>query len=132
MAKTQWERTLQTTEEWERHTKHIRCVIIMRVKLSDCLMSANIPLINYSSYLMLRWVNIFKVLNIFKLLFFLFYVKLWCERVRPEYLPVIYNDVHSPGKFRVNVVLANFQSFADSFKCFVNSTMNPKDKCILW
>ena len=41
-------------------------------------------------------------------------------------------DVHSPAHARVVLSLANFDEFAKTFNCPVNSKMNPKDKCIVW
>ena len=41
-------------------------------------------------------------------------------------------DVHSPAHARVVLSLANFDEFAKTYNCPVNSRMNPKDKCIVW
>ena len=42
------------------------------------------------------------------------------------------NDFHSPSHARVVLSLANFDEFAKTYNCPVNSRMNPKDKCITW
>ncbi len=62
-----------------------------------------------------------------------FYLKTWCSKFRTESLKnQIKFDVHSPGRYRVNVPLSNFNTFSDAFKCSSNSRMNRKDKCVLW
>jgi predicted metalloendopeptidase len=59
--------------------------------------------------------------------------KTWCGLERPESLKgTIQYDVHSPGKYRVNVPLFDIKKFSDAFNCKENSRMNPKDRCILW
>ena len=43
-------------------------------------------------------------------------------------------DPHSPGEFRVNGVVKNFDKFAEAFNCPADSKMNPSDdgRCVLW
>ena len=43
-------------------------------------------------------------------------------------------DPHSPGEFRVNGVVRNFDKFAEAFNCPAKSNMNPSDggRCVLW
>lgn len=66
-------------------------------------------------------------------LFFLSFAQIWCEKTTPSYaLTDLQIDVHSPGKFRVDVTLKNSQAFAEAFKCPANSPMNPVNKCAVW
>jgi predicted metalloendopeptidase len=61
-------------------------------------------------------------------LFFIAFAQTWCvskDVVDP------YN-VHSPPRARVIGCAMNSESFSDSFKCPVNSSMNPKTKCMIW
>ena len=41
-------------------------------------------------------------------------------------------DVHSPAHARVVLSFANFDQFAKTYDCHVNSRMNHKNKCIVW
>lgn len=52
--------------------------------------------------------------------------------VRPEIMPTVVSDTHSPSQFRANVPLMNSKDFAAAFKCPVGSKMNPKEKCVVW
>ncbi len=64
---------------------------------------------------------------------FLKILKVWCGLQRPESLKdTIQYDPHSPGKYRINVPLSNFEIFSNTFNCKENSRMNPKDRCVLW
>ncbi|CAG2173087.1 unnamed protein product [Oppiella nova] len=66
-------------------------------------------------------------------LYFLSYASIKCDLIRNYALRVrVYSGSHSPYKYRVNIPLFNFQPFSDAFKCKPNSTINRKDKCILW
>ncbi|CAJ0567541.1 unnamed protein product, partial [Mesorhabditis spiculigera] len=42
------------------------------------------------------------------------------------------HDEHPIGSVRVNEKLKNFNAFATTFKCTLNSTMNPEKKCRVW
>ncbi|CAJ0567537.1 unnamed protein product, partial [Mesorhabditis spiculigera] len=42
------------------------------------------------------------------------------------------HDEHPIGSVRVNEKLKNFNAFATTFKCKLNSTVNPEKKCRVW
>lgn len=66
-------------------------------------------------------------------LFFLSFAQIWCEKTTPSFaLTDLQVDVHSPGRFRVDVTLKNSQAFAKAYGCRVGSPMNPEDKCAIW
>ncbi|GMT15650.1 hypothetical protein PFISCL1PPCAC_6947, partial [Pristionchus fissidentatus] len=51
-------------------------------------------------------------------MFFLAFANTWCEAVKPTALNYLLDtDVHSLGRFRVNVPLQNFPEFANAFEC---------------
>lgn len=65
--------------------------------------------------------------------FFTAFAQDWCEKRTPGYAELLrLMDPHSPGKWRVNGPLTNFDTFAQVFQCPAGSPMNPKDKCIIW
>jgi putative endopeptidase len=41
-------------------------------------------------------------------------------------------DPHSPGKFRVNGVVENFDEFGKAFHCKKGSPMYPENSCRVW
>lgn len=60
-----------------------------------------------------------------------------CGRPRPcvscaSYVLRLTQDPHSPGKYRVNGVLANFPPFAEAFQCKRGTPMAPKERCEIW
>eukprot|EP01094_Clydonella_sp_ATCC50884_P021748 TRINITY_DN4863_c0_g1_i1.p1 TRINITY_DN4863_c0_g1~~TRINITY_DN4863_c0_g1_i1.p1 ORF type:complete len:754 (+),score=259.49 TRINITY_DN4863_c0_g1_i1:107-2368(+) len=66
-------------------------------------------------------------------LFFLSYGQVWCSvstDKRAAFL--IENDVHSPGKARVNLPTSQMDEFSKAFDCPVGSPMNPPQKCAVW
>ena len=65
--------------------------------------------------------------------FFIGYAQWACEATRPEQLRVsALTDPHSPGKFRVNGVVANMPEFAAAFSCKVGQPMAPQQHCRVW
>jgi putative endopeptidase len=65
--------------------------------------------------------------------FFLSYGQIWCENRRPEYSRMMVKvDPHSPGKFRVNGVVQNFDEFGKAFHCKKGSPMYPENICRVW
>lgn len=56
-----------------------------------------------------------------------------CESVRPEQLRIdALTDPHSPGKYRVNGLVANFPEFAQAFACKPGQPMAPVRRCKVW
>uniref|UniRef100_A0A914S310 Peptidase M13 C-terminal domain-containing protein n=1 Tax=Parascaris equorum TaxID=6256 RepID=A0A914S310_PAREQ len=59
--------------------------------------------------------------------------KTWCSKVRPKaVVDLLLNDVHSPERYRVNVVLANQPEFFDAFNCPLDSAMKMDRRCRIW
>ncbi|XP_065211952.1 neprilysin-2-like [Planococcus citri] len=57
----------------------------------------------------------------------------WCAKYTFLYMiETLSKDVHAPDKIRILGAFANQEDFANDFKCAVNSTMNPLQKCTLW
>uniref|UniRef100_A0A0N5C6G1 Peptidase_M13 domain-containing protein n=1 Tax=Strongyloides papillosus TaxID=174720 RepID=A0A0N5C6G1_STREA len=44
----------------------------------------------------------------------------------------INKDAHAPGEIRTIITLSNYKPFSNAFKCKLNTTMNPVDKCEVW
>ncbi|GMF46430.1 unnamed protein product [Phytophthora fragariaefolia] len=66
-------------------------------------------------------------------LFFTAFAQNWCEKHTPGYAELLRTiDPHSPGKWRVNGPLMNFDKFSEAFSCPVGTPMNPKKKCVIW
>lgn len=64
--------------------------------------------------------------------FFIQYAQIWCEVVSDEGYKKYETETHSPGKYRSNGALQNFDEFAKAFHCPLGSYMNPEKKCTLW
>ena len=65
--------------------------------------------------------------------FFISYGQIWCESRRPEYSRMMVKvDPHSPGQFRVNGVVQNFDEFGQAFHCKKGSPMYPVNSCRVW
>ncbi|XP_038077856.1 neprilysin-4-like [Patiria miniata] len=66
-------------------------------------------------------------------MFFLSYSQLWCSVFTPAGVDdYIYNNVHSPGRYRVIGALQNNEAFSAAFNCPAGSYMNPDLKCKAW
>ncbi|XP_071446773.1 neprilysin-1-like [Hetaerina americana] len=66
-------------------------------------------------------------------LFYLGFAMVWCESSTPEsLLQEVLSDPHSLHRLRVRGTLSNSEDFAKTFHCSSGSTMNPKEKCIIW
>ncbi|OQS05811.1 endothelin-converting enzyme, metalloprotease family M13 [Thraustotheca clavata] len=64
--------------------------------------------------------------------FFLSFAQNWCSKNTDEYLNLILQDEHPPGKFRIYGAVQNNDAFAKTFKCPANTKMNSSKKCYLW
>jgi putative endopeptidase len=65
--------------------------------------------------------------------FFIAFAQVWCENRTDEVQRVsAKTDPHSPGKFRVNGVVRNFDEFGKAFGCHKGQPMMPEDACRVW
>jgi putative endopeptidase len=56
-----------------------------------------------------------------------------CENVRPQELRLnALTDPHSPGRYRVNGLVANFPEFQQAFSCKTGQPMAPAKRCRVW
>jgi endothelin-converting enzyme/putative endopeptidase len=64
---------------------------------------------------------------------FLGWASVWCENRRPEYERLqAQTNPHSPGRYRVNGVLANMPEFQKAFGCKADAPMVSKSACRVW
>ncbi len=65
--------------------------------------------------------------------FFIAFGQVWCENRREEYSRLSAKvDPHSPGKFRVNGTVQNFDEFGKAFHCKKGAPMYPEQSCRVW
>jgi endothelin-converting enzyme/putative endopeptidase len=65
--------------------------------------------------------------------FFIGYAQWACENERPENLRVnAVTDPHSPGKYRVNGIVADLPQFAQAFGCKAGQPMVYAKACKVW
>jgi endothelin-converting enzyme/putative endopeptidase len=65
--------------------------------------------------------------------FFVGHAQWACEDQRPETLRVrAVTAAHSPGKYRVNGLVANMTEFASAFSCKPGAPLNPPTRCRVW
>jgi putative endopeptidase len=65
--------------------------------------------------------------------FFLAYGQLWCENVREQAARnYALTDSHSPGHWRVNGAVENFDQFGKAFRCKKGAPMYPENSCRVW
>jgi putative endopeptidase len=65
--------------------------------------------------------------------FFLAYGQLWCENVREQAArSYALTDPHSPGHWRVNGAVQNFDQFGKAFGCKKAAPMSPETSCRVW
>ncbi|VDK42067.1 unnamed protein product [Anisakis simplex] len=62
------------------------------------------------------------------------YVRIFINcKIRPEgIVDLLLNDLHSPNKYRVNVVLSNLPEFFSAFNCPAQSSMKMNETCRIW
>ncbi len=64
---------------------------------------------------------------------FLGWAQVWCQNERPENSRLrALTDPHSPGRYRVNGVVANMPEFASAFSCRPGSAMVREKPCRVW
>ncbi|GAB9477199.1 Neprilysin cd10, peptidase, partial [Globisporangium polare] len=65
--------------------------------------------------------------------FFTAFAQTYCEKRVPAYAELLRTiDPHSPGRWRVNGPLMNFDKFAAAFRCKQGTPMNPVKQCPVW
>jgi putative endopeptidase len=65
--------------------------------------------------------------------FFIAYGQLWCENTTEQTSRVRAKvDPHSPGRFRINGVVQNFDEFGKAFGCRQGQSMMPENACRVW
>jgi putative endopeptidase len=65
--------------------------------------------------------------------FFLANAQVWCANVTDERARMLATvDPHSPGRWRVDGVVANMPGFAEAFSCSADAPMVRKDACRVW
>ena len=65
--------------------------------------------------------------------FFISFAQVWCESRTDEVQRVsAKTDPHSPGRFRVNGVVQNFDEFGKAFGCHKGQPMMPESSCQVW
>jgi putative endopeptidase len=65
--------------------------------------------------------------------YFISFAQVWCEN-RSEQISRVAakTDPHSPGMFRANGTVRNFDEFGKAFGCHVGQPMMPQDACRVW
>jgi putative endopeptidase len=65
--------------------------------------------------------------------FFIAFAQVWCENRSDQYNQMAVKiDPHSPGRFRTNGTVQNFDQFGKAFGCHVGQPMMPADACRVW
>ncbi len=65
--------------------------------------------------------------------YFISFAQVWCENTRDQYARVAAHvDPHSPGRFRANGAVQNFDEFGKAFGCKKGDPMMPVDPCVVW
>ena len=65
--------------------------------------------------------------------YFISFAQIWCENRSEPYARVAAKvDPHSPGQFRVDGVVRNFDEFGKAFGCHKGQPMMPEDACRVW
>ena len=65
--------------------------------------------------------------------YFISFAQVWCENRTDEYARVAARtDPHSPGEFRTNGAVQNFDEFGKAFGCHKGQPMMPEKPCVVW
>jgi putative endopeptidase len=65
--------------------------------------------------------------------YFLGFAQVWCEnRTEQAARQAALTDPHSPGKWRVNGSVQNFDAFGKAFGCTKGQPMYPVNSCRVW
>jgi putative endopeptidase len=65
--------------------------------------------------------------------FFISFAQVWCENTREQAARVYAHvDPHSPGRFRTNGAVQNFDAFGKAFGCKKGQPMMPENPCVVW
>ncbi|HVO11108.1 MAG TPA: M13 family metallopeptidase [Vicinamibacteria bacterium] len=65
--------------------------------------------------------------------FFLGFANVWCQNVtEPAARQLAQTDPHSPGRYRVNGSVVNFEEFAKAFGCRAGQPMVSENACRVW
>jgi len=65
--------------------------------------------------------------------YFIAFGQIWCENRTDQASRVAAKtDPHSPGRFRVDGVVRNFDEFGKAFGCHEGQPMMPEDACRVW
>ncbi len=65
--------------------------------------------------------------------FFLAFGHVWCGQQSPQFLRMMaQTNVHSPGRFRINGVVANMPEFRSAFGCKAGQAMVRDPACAVW
>jgi putative endopeptidase len=65
--------------------------------------------------------------------YFISFAQVWCENRSDAYSRVAAKtDPHSPGRFRANGTVQNFDEFGKAFGCHTGQPMMPENACRVW
>jgi putative endopeptidase len=65
--------------------------------------------------------------------YFLAFGQVWCGTIREQTArSFALIDPHSPGRFRVNGSVQNFDEFGKAFQCAKGTPMYPVNSCRVW
>ena len=65
--------------------------------------------------------------------YFLGFAQVWCQNSKDAYnRQAALTDPHSPGKWRVNGSVQNFEEFGKAFNCSKGKPMYPENSCRVW
>jgi putative endopeptidase len=65
--------------------------------------------------------------------YFISFAQVWCENTREQYARVAAHvDPHSPGRFRTDGTVQNFDAFGKAFGCKKGDPMMAANPCVVW